>query len=254
MYPQIKLLGYEIGTFPVCVGIGLAFGTAFIFLQLKRMAVSPERENAVMPAIPFTFIVGAVGAHIVDVILIGGVKALIKTPFAYGLTFYGWLFTACIFLLIYSRAVHISPAFMLNLFCPAFAAAQAWGRLGCFLGGCCYGQPSSWGVVYPVGSLPYTHFGATPLLPVQLFECIYLAVLFIVLIVFIRFKRRAVWYFILAPIGRFVLEFFRSDERGVLFKETLSPSQWFSIVFFVVGICWFLSIKKQGEKYVSRKQ
>ena len=244
MYPELNLFGYNMGTFPLFVGIGLAFGIFFVFFQLRKIAPSPERENAIMFALPLTFILGTVGAHILDVFFRAGMKALVKNPFAYGLTFYGWLISAFIFLIIYSKVCRISPAYMLNMFCPAFAIAQAFGRIGCFLGGCCYGHPSKWGCIYPAGTLPYRQYGAVPLIPVQLYESVYLFAIFIILLFFIRFKRRAAWYLIMLTVGRFGLEFLRADDRGEFLNNVLSPSQWISIVLFFIGFFWMISINK----------
>ena len=254
MYPEIKLLGYGMGSFPLCIGIGLFFGTVSIFLQLKRMQASPERENAVMLAIPLTFIIGIAGAHITDIFLHNGIKSVIQTPLAYGLTFYGWLIFASAFLLLYAKKCSISATYLLNLFCPAVVIAQAWGRLGCFLGGCCYGIPAEWGIRYPYGSLPHNHYGNTPLIPVQIYESVYLAVVYIILTFAVRFKRRGIGYLFFIPCGRFILEFFRGDDRGALLEKSFSPSQWISIVLFAIGMYWMISTKKQGENNVIRKQ
>lgn len=235
--------------FPLCVGIGMACGIILIFWQLKRMSASPERENSVMIAIPFTFVVGVVSAYFVDMVLRGGFRAIKDQPLSYGLTFYGWLLGASGFLLIYAKKSHLSPAFMLNLFFPAFAIAQMWGRLGCFWGGCCYGCPAEWGMTYPPGSLPYEHYGATPLIPVPIYESVYLLAVFILLFSLIRFKKRAAWYLILIPPGRFVLEFFRADDRGRLLGDFFSPSQWISIFLFVAGMWWLRKLRNQDHRY-----
>lgn len=242
MYPFIDLAGNRIGLFPLCAGIGLGSGTILIFWQLKKFIVSPETENFIMIAIPLTFITGIAGAYFLDMFLRGGGEAIINNPLGWGLTFYGWLLTACFFILIYAKICNLSAMFMLNLFCPTFAIAQAWGRLGCFLGGCCYGCPSKLGVVYPPNSLPFAHYGATPLVPVQIYESIYLSIVFVILFFFIRFKHRAAWYIILVPAGRFVLEFFRADDRGQFLGNRFSPSQWISIGLFSLGILWMLKI------------
>ena len=233
------------GLFPLCVGIGLASGVFFIFRRLKGMAISPERENQVMVAVPLTFIIGVVGGYLTDAFLRGGISALRDNPTGWGLTYYGWLLSAIAFLIIYSYYNRISCSFMLNLFLPAFALAQAWGRLGCFLGGCCYGKPAAWGVRYPQGSLPYSCYGSTPLIPVQVFESIYLFCIFFILYKFTRFKKRGALYLLLVPVGRFVLEFFRNDDRGALFGNFLSPSQWISVFLFIIGGSWLFIIMKQ---------
>ena len=243
MYPFIELAGNKFGSFPLCVGIGLGSGAILVFWQLKRLSVSSERENAVMLAIPLTFIAGVAGAYLLDAFLHGGWLAIFRKPTGWGVTFYGWLLAAIGFISIYAKISKVPASFILNLFCPGFIIAHAWGRVGCFLGGCCYGCPSKWGVVYPPGSFPYSRCGATPLLPVQLFECVYLLIVFVIVFFFIRFKHRAVWYIILSPAGRFVLEFFRGDDRGQLLGKTLSPSQWISIGLFAAGVLWLMKLK-----------
>lgn len=245
MYPELNLFGYKMGTFPLLVGIGLAVGIFFVFFQLRKFSASPERENAVMISLPLTFVLGTVGAHISDVFFRARLGELVKNPSAYGLTFYGWLISAFVFLILYSKICRISPSYILNMFCPAFAAAQAFGRLGCFFGGCCYGRPFKWGVVYPVGTLPHTQYGAVPLIPVQLYESVYLFAIMAVLLLFVRFKHRAAWYLIMLSAGRFGLEFFRADDRGKFLSDVFSPSQWISIVLFFIGIFLLISIDKK---------
>lgn len=227
--------------FSVCIGIALFTSVILLFKQLKRLSVSPDMENSVMQSVPLTFIGGVAGGYFLDLLLRGGIKALFTNPAGYGLTFYGWLIGAMIFLLIYAHVEKISGAFLLNLFLPSFALAQAIGRIGCFLGGCCYGRPAIWGgVSYPEGSLPYIHFGTVPLIPVQLYESAYLAVVFCCLYKFIRFDKRGAWYLISVPFGRFFWEFFRADDRGQIWDGRFSPSQYISIALLVAGILWLV--------------
>ena len=232
MFSELNLFGYTMGTFSFCLGIGMVCGILFIVSYLKKTDASLKRENAVMAAIPLTFICGTFGAHLADVVLRGNLQAIIEAPLAYGLTFYGWLVAASAFLIIYSKAVNISSAYLFNLFTPAFAIGQAVGRIGCFLGGCCYGCPGTPGVVYPPDSLPYKQYGSTPLIPVQIYESICLLFIFVILIKFIRFKHRGAMYLIMLSVERFILEFFRADDRGELLNDVLSPSQWISIGLF----------------------
>ena len=37
-----------------------------------------------------------------------------------------------------------------DVIAPYIALGHAIGRIGCFLNGCCYGKPASWGLYYPV--------------------------------------------------------------------------------------------------------
>ena len=194
MYQYFEFWGHRVGMFSFCIGIALFCCVMLLFGQLKKRTVSLELENLVMQSVPLIFISGVAGGYLLDLLLRGGIKALFCNPTGYGLTFYGWLIGAMIFLLCYARYHQIPKSFLMNLFLPSFALAQAFGRIGCFLGGCCYGRPAAgFGVSYPVGSLPYINFGETPLIPVQLYESAYLSVIFLILFACIRFKYRGAW-------------------------------------------------------------
>ncbi|MBE6358118.1 MAG: prolipoprotein diacylglyceryl transferase [Lentisphaerae bacterium] len=254
MFRYLEFWGQKIAMFPFFTGMGILASAFLIFNQLKGMRVSAERENLLMSAIPFVFIFGVAGGYIADAVFRGGVNALFVNPFGYGLTFFGWLTGGMLFLLIYSRISGLKYAYLLNLFLPSFTFAQALGRIGCFLGGCCYGRPAKiWGVSYPPGSVPYIHHGATPLVPIQLYESAYLFVVFIILFGLIRFKHRGAWYLILMPAGRFVLEFLRDDERGIFLSNFLSPSQWISLILGITGVWWLCKIKSMEKELCLKK-
>ncbi len=123
--------------------------------------------------------------------------------------------------------------------------AQAFGRIGCFLAGCCYGlETSSWlGVQFP--HLPH------PVYPTQLFEALFLFALSGCLIG-LAFKKntRTMGIYALAYGGfRFFIEYLRGDERGV-FIGGISPSQSWSIVLFGLGAVWLMLpiVKKYWTK------
>jgi len=244
MFQYFEFCGEKIAMFPFFTGMGILAAAFLIFYQLKRMQVSSEQENQVMPAIPLTFFSGVIGGCAADIVLRGGLKALITAPTEYGLTFYGWLIGGIVFLRGYSKICALKYDYMLNLFLPSFALAQSLGRIGCFAGGCCYGAPAKvFGISYPVDSLPYIYHGSAPLIPVQLYESAYLFIVHLLLFHLVRFKYRGVCYLLLMPAGRFFLEFFRSDDRGTFLINILSPSQWISIGLFIGGLIWFLKIK-----------
>lgn len=235
----------RIGTFPLCAGIGLFCICILIYLQLIRIKVTIETENRIMICIPFSVLFGLLVACASDVLFRGGIKAFLS-PLGYGITFYGWLFGCIVFFLAYSKITKIDSVFLLNLFLPTYSIAQAFGRIGCFLGGCCFGCPTNhFGVIYPQGSLPYKIFGDTPLFPIQLVESLYLFLLFALLFGFIKFRKRAGAYLLLMPSGRFIFEYFRGDNRGVLFQSILSPAQVFSILFFGAGLFLYLQSTKK---------
>ncbi len=247
MHQYINIFSQKIGAFPLFVGLGLfsiALLTAYI---LKKFKAKNEFETTIMVCIPLSLIFGCVTGYFSDVLFRGGLRAFCH-PYGYGVTFYGWLLGTIFFYFTYAKAVHESPAFLLNCFLPSFSIAQAFGRIGCYLGGCCYGIPSKFfGVKYPPGSLPYAKYPDIPLLPIQIIESTYLIVIFLVLFKKIRFQDRASWYLLLVSAGRFFFEFLRGDNRGSLGISIFSPAQCISIVLFCIAIFIILTKKRRKQ-------
>ncbi len=140
---------------------------------------------------------------------------------------------------------------------PGIVLGHAFGRVGCFLAGCCYGTPTGFlGVVYPPLSLPAQAYPdmvntgySLPLLPTQLFEAGFELLLFVVMVVFYRRLRdhNVSVYLVAYGIFRFVLELFRGDNRG----DTgffLTPSQLLSVVFIIAGIALAVWQYRRAEK------
>jgi phosphatidylglycerol:prolipoprotein diacylglycerol transferase len=129
-----------------------------------------------------------------------------------------------------------------------------FGRMGCFFAGCCFGNVSvgPWSIVFPGGSpasdahyrdrlLPAPGLDSLPVHPTQLYEAgMSLAIAAFLILHFHGRKRFDGQVFVLFmasyAVGRFVLEFFRADDRGALLG--LSTSQWFGLVF--VGLAVYL--------------
>lgn len=136
---------------------------------------------------------------------------------------------------------------------PGLVLAHAFGRVGCFLGGCCYGRIAEgpFGVVFPEGSpaanaYPNTFggVGSFPVVPTQLFEAVFELLLFIAMLVFYKqLKGKNVClYLVLYGTFRFILEFWRGDDRGSI-GFYFSPSQFMSILLVVSGVLVWLFLK-----------
>lgn len=74
-----------------------------------------------------------------------------------GLTYYGGFLLATPVLIIYARRKHIPIRTGMDIIAPALMVGLAFGRLGCFLNGCCYGAETTvpWAITFPYGSIPY---------------------------------------------------------------------------------------------------
>ena len=121
---------------------------------------------------------------------------------------------------------------------PAIALGQAIGRIGCLMAGDDYGRPTRmpWAVMFTdpdaaaIGGAPL----GVPLHPVQAYESIVCAVLFVGLIWLLRRKRFdgqvILAYTASYAIARFVLELFRGDvDRGFVIGW-LSTSQFIAAI------------------------
>ncbi len=129
----------------------------------------------------------------------------------------------------------------------ALPFGHAIGRLGCLAAGCCYGRPTNlpWGIALggdPASVTPRELWGI-PLHPTQLYEsaadaaigCILLATL----LPRVRRKELAPGtvlfsYVVLYGAARFVIEFFRFDDRGASLPP-FSVSQWMSLAGMAVA-------------------
>ena len=118
--------------------------------------------------------------------------------------------------------------------------AHGIGRIGCFLAGCCYGvQTDSWiGIDFP-------NDGLGKVVPTQLIEAIFLFLLTGILVILLlvkKFRYNFLVYLGAYSVFRFILEFFRGDERGVAFA--LSPSQVWCILILGGLFTLYLLLRK----------
>ena len=146
-----------------------------------------------------------------------------------------------------------------DLVIPYVALAHAFGRLGCFLNGCCWGCDTAlpWGVPYPKSSWSAYHqqlvdglitreaAASLPIHPVQLYETLGLLVIFAVLrMVYRRGPRTGtVMLGYLAGYGalRFLVEFLRADSGHPLLG--LTASQGVAAAMLAVGLAGLLWLR-----------
>ena len=141
-------------------------------------------------------------------------------------------------LFVSAKAFHVPLREYLELTIPYLCYMHAWGRLGCFMAGCCHGAPtdSFLGVQFPADSPACQLYGVQPVHPTQLYEM----GLLIVLGLATQFKvppLHRIWVYLIAyGTGRFFVEYLRGDNRGAIsLIPPLSPSQHLAILFVIAG-------------------
>lgn len=154
-----------------------------------------------------------------------------------GLTFYGAVLGAALAIWIYSKVSNFQFGYLADLVAPAILLAQAVGRVGCTLNGCCYGAPTSlpWGVVY-THSESFAPLGVA-IHPTQLYEIIYNLIVFAVLLKLRgRFKPDGslfLVYLTLYSLWRFSIGFLR---EGTPFLFGLHQAQVIGLVVLAIAI------------------
>jgi phosphatidylglycerol:prolipoprotein diacylglycerol transferase len=154
-----------------------------------------------------------------------------------GLVFYGGLVGASLATALYTRKRNLPLWRFADALAPSIALGQAFGRIGCFLQGCCYGHPTSLpcGVRFPEGTTP--HSG--PVHPTQLYEAALNLALFGILAWQFRRKRFAgetfAWYLIGYAVLRFGVEFLRGDYES-RYLGWATPGQAASLVVLAAGV------------------
>lgn len=155
-----------------------------------------------------------------------------------GFVFYGGLLGGLAGAWLFCKQRRTSFAALGRDLVPALPLFHAFGRVGCFLAGCCYGipAPAGWlGVTFPASAVEAP--SGVPLLPVQLYEAAGCFLLFLLL----EHLASRGWpgdrllavYLALYSVFRFLLEFLRGDAaRG--FLGPLSTSQVISLVVLAV--------------------
>ena len=133
---------------------------------------------------------------------------------------------------------------------PSVALAQGFGRIGCFLAGCCYGKEteSVFSVIFQNSEYAPNHVA---LIPTQLYSSGLDFLHFLLLLLIARNKKAdgqvTACYLIFYSIGRFVIEFFRGDIiRGSV--GILATSQFISIFTGIAGIVLLILVMKRKNQ------
>jgi len=176
-----------------------------------------------------------------------------------GLTIYGAVLGAALGIWIYSRVSRFPYGHVTDLLAPGIILAQAIGRVGCTINGCCYGLPISlpWGIVYTnPESYGYAASSWLPsgmgLHPTQVYEIIYNLIVFSVL-----FKLRGrlkpdgslfALYLALYSAWRLGIGFLR---EGIPFLFGMQEAQFLAIIILIITVSFMVRktrlVKKEEE-------
>lgn len=215
MYPVLFRIGdFDITSFGVLVAVGALVGIRLFSRELARSRLPEDAVNAAVAGV----FGGLIGAKLLWAAEHSGQDPFMGLVLSRGgLSWFGGLIGGVGTGLWIIRRRRIPVVRALSAATPALAVGHAIGRIGCFLVGDDYGQPSGlpWAVAFPEG-LPPT---SIPVHPTQLYEAIALGGVAWALI---QWRRQGVAdaaivgrYCVLAGSIRFAIEFIRVNAQVV---------------------------------------
>jgi phosphatidylglycerol:prolipoprotein diacylglycerol transferase len=143
--------------------------------------------------------------------------------------------------MLYCKIKKVKFIDYLELCMPSVALAQAFGRVGCFFAGCCYGRETDCAIGVTFHNSLYAPNGVK-LIPTQLIsaggDLLNMALL---LFIAKHTKKKGTvtaCYIMFYSVGRYLVEMLRADERGSV--GALSTSQFYGIFSLVIGVAIFI--------------
>jgi len=171
-----------------------------------------------------------------------------------GMVFYGGLLGGVISGLFYIKRNKLDLFKVGDIITTAFPLGIFFGRIGCFLNGCCYGKISErFGVRFPRENFPPpyqeqlekglikpTDCCSLPVIPTQLIESFSMLLLFFILFYLYNKRRKfdgMIFYlfFIIYGFERFFVDFLREYSKNALIFKIVSLSQITSIIIILLS-------------------
>ena len=258
MRPTLFSIGdFSVSSFYFIVFICVIVGNFLTWWEIRRnkLDIKMALQGAVI-----TTTMGYLGARAMHIVFDGFLDIYIQKPLAIfavwkgGLAFYGtvifglptavWWFTK-----------HKAPLMKyLDCYILGLAFGLGLGRSACYLNGCCFGEISAspfaqtflrYGlsaknqfardILLNLRDLPL------PVLPTQLVSTFVTSSIFLVLWFYFRKHKKkdgellGLWLTMYGTF-RFIIEFFRADDRGLFFNNLLSTSQLVALITFTIGV------------------
>jgi phosphatidylglycerol:prolipoprotein diacylglycerol transferase len=260
MLPKLFSIGsFFLPTYGVLVALAFLAGLWVTTRLGKRAGFDPE---AITNLAIYCALAGLVGAKLFmfvfnfrDYANDPGSIFTLSTLQAAGV-YQGGFLLALIVAILYMRKVQLPPFETFDVFAPGVAIGHAIGRMGCFAAGCCWGTECHlpWAVTFrnPEANLLTGVPLGVPLHPTQIYESLSEVLIFAFLLW--RIKRPHVageifgLYLILYSSVRFLIEFIRNHEQGLVLG--LSLTQWISLGTLALGI-WMVARKREPKVALS---
>ena len=252
---------FNIGPFPIhsyglCMALGFLFGWQVAVWLCNRTGQCADQLTSLLTWLMLASVLGARTAYVLE----HWTAEFADAPLSIlrldqgGLMFYGGLIAAALVLVLYAQVTKRHLFLITDLVLTVVPLGHAFGRIGCFMHGCCYGRVthSCIGVAFPKGSpawweqssatpplIAQTALQSLPVIPTQLIESAANFTLFFILLALYPKRYRQLGfitgcYLICYATLRFLIEYLRGDPRLAI--GPFSISQTISLVTFLGGI------------------
>lgn len=252
---------FEIGpikiySYGLCMALGFLAAWQVSVWLCKRTGHNPDRLTSLITWLMIIAVLGARAAYVIE----HWQAEFASNPISIlrfdqgGLMFYGGFIAGSIFVTLYVYFKKLNLYDLSDTLLCAVPLGHCFGRIGCFMHGCCYGKITEgrFGVCFPAHSpawweqvnanpplIKESAMHSLPVIPTQLIEAASNLILFFVMLaVFRKMHRQRGFttgiYLISYAVIRFLIEFLRGDPRAAV--GPLSISQTISLGLIAVGI------------------
>lgn len=290
--------GLPIHSYGFLIALGMVVG---VLVAVRRGRSIGIETGAILDLCFYAIVVGLLGARLLYVLMHLGEYARLCTGsgaprtlgqtlsdcsaalhfWQGGLVFLGGGILAAAVVLLFARKQHLRLGDVADVLSPSVSIAHVFGRLGCFMVGCCYGKPWQAGVRFPPDSVAYSELAGRRLIvidapstiglhPTQLYESLGELLIFGLLLWLWRRRKFpgavALGYAMAYGPLRFVVEIFRGDGvRAFLFEARfpglaklvglapeealfLSTAQAMSLGLAVAGAALYLLLARRAKQ------
>lgn len=265
MHPVIISAGwFNIYSFGLMLAVSFLVGIYISAWRAKRYGVDPQ---IILDLSVYLILAGVLGSRLLYVLFHMDEYNSVVDIFALwqgGATLYGGFLLAIFAAAFFARKKNMDFVLIADIVSPALALGIMLTRIGCYMSGCCFGNPSTlpWAVTFPANCPAGAHAreiaaqagGVVSLHPTQLYATLYGLIIFVFLMLFEKklVKRGAAFGTLLMFYGvfRFGLDFFRYYEDNMKIIFDLNLNQLISVVFFLVGLYFIRRKTKLQTKAV----
>jgi phosphatidylglycerol---prolipoprotein diacylglyceryl transferase len=270
--PRFAPQGLPINGYGVMMLCGLLCG---IWLANRRARTAGLPGDVIWDLAVWLFIPGIIGARVFYLVqhsrdAFFGADTWPQKLFAVinlsngGIVLYGGLIAGACGYFAFCYARQLRPLTLADVIVPSVFVGIGFGRLGCLLYGCCYGDACSlpWGITFPAESMPFNALVyrgfvppdalTTPVLhPTQIYSSLDGFLTAALLVWYTPYRRVPgdvlALALIICPTTRFLLEIIRGDEYGQ-WGTSLTIAQWISIALLMVGLVLQLVLSWQAAE------